>query len=428
VPSALSSPRLRRILAAYTVNRLGSWIGLVALSLAVFAHTHSSLAVAALLLAWQALPAFLVPAVVARVEASARRSELSALYLFEAVVTAALAVLLWHFSLPVLLFLAVLDGTAALASNALLRAEVARVAREDVAQRARHALADEQSALAHDAERQANAALNVCFSVSFVVGPVIGGVITAAAGAPAALLIDVASFVICAVLLLDLHPHVEQAGADSVRARLRAAWMHIRATPILLTLLFAQAIALVFIQAAGPIEVVYVKSTLHGGDRGYGLFVTAWGAGVVLASLLFARSPRRGLVTMLVAGILALGAAFVGISLAPTLALACAGAFMGGVGNGLVLPALISLVQRLTPQDLHGRLMGAVESIMALSLAIALPLGGVLVAISSTRTAFLLIGLGALASTFAFVRVGVLERRAGTDAALDVATATHAPR
>jgi MFS family permease len=428
VPSALSSPRLRRILAAYTVNRLGSWIGLIALSLAVFAHTHSSLAVAALLLAWQALPAFLVPAVIARVEASARRSELSALYLFEAVVTAALAVLLWHFSLPVVLFLAVLDGTAALASNALLRAEVARVAREEVAQHEHQALAEEPSALEHDAERQANAALNVCFSVAFVVGPVIGGVITAAAGAPAALFIDVASFAICAVLLLDLHPHVEQAGADSVGARLRVAWMHIRGTPTLLTLLFAQAIALVFIQAAGPIEVVYVKSTLHGGDRGYGLFVTAWGAGAVLASVLFARSPRRGLSATLVAGILALGAAFVGISLAPSLALACAAAFLGGAGNGLVLPALISLVQRLTPQELHGRMMGAVESITALSLAIALPLGGVLVAISSTRTAFLVIGLGALASTVAFVRVGVLERRAGPDAVLDVATAVNSSR
>ena len=61
---------LRRIVAAYTINRLGTWFGLVALSLAVFDHTHSALAVAALLFAGQALPAFVVPALVARVEAS----------------------------------------------------------------------------------------------------------------------------------------------------------------------------------------------------------------------------------------------------------------------------------------------------------------------------------------------------------------------
>ena len=46
--AALTSRRLRRIIAAYTVNRLGTWFGFVALSVAVFDHTHSALAVAAL--------------------------------------------------------------------------------------------------------------------------------------------------------------------------------------------------------------------------------------------------------------------------------------------------------------------------------------------------------------------------------------------
>ena len=83
--------------------------------------------------AGQALPAFVVPAVVARVEASDHRGELSALYVFEGIVTAALAVLrLWHFWLPAVLLLAALDGTAALAASALLRAELARAARDQV--------------------------------------------------------------------------------------------------------------------------------------------------------------------------------------------------------------------------------------------------------------------------------------------------------
>ena len=46
-----------------------------------------------------------------------------------------------------------------------------------------------------------------------------------------------------------------------------------------------EAIALVFIQCAGPIEVAYAKTTLHAGDRGFGLLVTAWGAGAVIGSL-----------------------------------------------------------------------------------------------------------------------------------------------
>src|SRR3977135_2551142 len=137
---------------------------------AVVDHTHSALAVAGMLVAGQVIPALAVPALVARVEASRRRGELSALYFFEAVTTATLAVLLWHFWLPAVLLLVALDGTAALAASALLRAQIARSAREQVAARreadpqpprlasaAEESLASEQD----EAERAANAALNI---------------------------------------------------------------------------------------------------------------------------------------------------------------------------------------------------------------------------------------------------------------------------
>jgi MFS family permease len=406
VSSALASRRQQRIIAAYIANRLGSWMGLVALSLAVFDHTHSAVAVAGLLFAWQALPAFLVPLLVARVEASARRSELSALYLFEAAATAAIAVLLGHFWLPGILLLALLDGTAALAANSLLRAALGRVARdESLGADGPARTEEEREAGAQAAERKANAALNVAFSLSFVGGPVVGGAVTAALGATVTLYIDVGSFAACGALLLDMHPHVEEAGEATVRARLQAAWRHIAAAPLLRGLLVTEFFALCFIQAVGPIEVAFAKETLHAGDRGYGLMVTAWGAGTVLASLIFARSVRKPLAVLLSAGIFALGASFVGMALAPTLAFACLGSLVGGVGNALEWPSLMSLVQQLTPQNLHGRLMGAVESLGALCLAIGLPLGGLLVAATSTRVAFAVAGVGTLSTMAAFARL-----------------------
>ncbi len=378
--------------------------------LAVFDHTHSALAVAALLLAGQALPAFVVPALVARVEASPRRGELSALYFFEAVVTAALAVLLWHFWLPAVLLLVALDGTAALSASSLLRAEVARVARDEM-QAQGGAVMQHESLENHakEAERKANAALNVAFSATFVSGPLIGGLLVAAAGAPAALLVDVGSFLICGTLLIDLHPHVEEAGGDSVRARLRAAWRHINEAPSLRGLLLAEAVALVFFESGGPIEVAYAKATLHAGDRGFGLLLTTWGAGAVLGSLVFARLVRRPLGVMISAGTLAIGVGYVGFAAAPSLALACLAALVGGVGNGLQWPSLISIVQRLTPQRLQGRMMGAAESLSALCLAIGLLLGGVLVPLSSPRVAFLVVGLGAVVTTGAFLRLSLGE-------------------
>jgi hypothetical protein len=295
------------------------------------------------------------------------------------------------------LLLAALDGTAALAASALLRAEVARVARDQVeAGPATHDASNESlEADAQEAERKANAALNVAFSISRSwLGPVIGGVVVAAAGAPAALFIDVGSFLICGAAADRPASPRRGGGADSVRARLRAAWTHINETPALRALLLAEAVALVFIQAGRPIEVAYAKATLHAGDRGYGLLVTAWGAGAVLASVVFARSVRRPLGAMLSAGIFALGAAFVGFALAPSLA-ACVRRGVRGRGrqrSGVAVAdqprAAPDPAAPARPAD--GRRRIARRPV----LAIGLPLGGALVALSSARVAFLVIGWG----------------------------------
>lgn len=396
VSFVLASPQMRRIVGAYAINRLGTWFGTVALSLAVFDHTHSAMAVAALLIASQVVPALAVPAVVTRVEASSGRHELSGLYLFEAIAIGALAILLGHFWLPVVLLIVALDGTAALAASALLRTEAARCAR---------ATAGAEGAEA--AEQHANAAINVAFSITFVAGPALAGLVVAGPGAPVALLIDAVTFVVCALMLHDLKPHIGEAAGESGRARLRTAWDFISSSPSLRSLLLSQALALLFFEAAAPVEVAYVKTTLLAGDRGYGLLVTAWGLGVVLGSILFARAGSGRLRIMVSAGTFVIGSAYLGLAAAPSLASAAAIAVLGGVGNGVQLAPLISAVQRLTPEHLHGRVMGVLESVGALSPAIGFALGGGLVLAFSPRIAFAVLGGGAALTTYGFARVRV---------------------
>ncbi|MHB8532980.1 MAG: MFS transporter [Solirubrobacteraceae bacterium] len=395
MPAALRAPRLRRLILAYAINRAGTWFGVVALSLAVYDHTHKGLAVAALLIASQAVPAFVVPLVIARVEASKRRRELSFLYFFEAVVTAGLAVLLGHFALAGILVLVALDGTAALTASALLRTEAARLAREEL------------PGSPDEAEQSANAALNVAFSATFVLGPAAAGIVVAAASASTALYIDVVSFAVCGVMLLDLHPHIEEVGEGGVAARLQAAWEHIRGVTALRDLLLAQAIGLVFFESAAPIEVAYVKRSLLAGDRGYGYLVTAWGVGVVIGSILFARLGQRRLGIMLTAGTLAIGAAYASFAAVSSLAAAAAAAVVGGVGNGIQFAPVISGVQRLTPGPLRARVMGAVEALGAICPAFGLILGGVLVTVGSPRTAFAIVGAGAALTAAAFARIRI---------------------
>jgi hypothetical protein len=388
---------LRRILLAYTVNQLGTWFAYVALMLSVYDHTHSALAVAGLLVAGRLLPALLTPTLVAAVELSKRRGGLSRLYMLEGIVAVALAALLWHFWLPGVLVLVAIDGTAALTAGALLRATAARVAVEEMAPAA---------GAEETAQREANAALNVAFTASVTLGPAISGVIVAAVGSPTALLIDAVSFFVCGALLTNLQVHASaEAGGRSVRSRLAAAWGHLQAAPALRGLLATEALAIVFFASVEPVEVLFVKSTLDAGDRGFGFLTAAWGVGMVLGSLVFARSVHRSLRPMLTWGTLAVGMSYIGFSVSPTLAVACAAAVVGGTGNGVQWAALISSVQHLTPRELLGRLMSTVEGIGALCPAIGFALGGVLAQLTSPRTALLWIGISAALCTVLFLRV-----------------------
>ncbi len=399
--AVLGNPRLRRMVIAYGVNRLGTWFGALALAFGVYYHTHSSLSVAAVLIAAQVVPAFAVPAVIARVEASKGRHELAGLLYVEAIAIGAVAVLLSHFWLPAILLLVAVDGTAALAANALLRTELAAAARREL----------DAGGDPHAAEQQANAVLNVVFSITFVFAPVLAGGLTASAGAGAALWVDVASFVICGTLLIDLHPHVEEAGGESVAFRLRAAWRHVRGQPALLMLLFAQGVGLIFFESAVPIEVPYASRTLLAGSEGYGLLVTCWGVGAVLGSIVFARAGTRALTAMLAGGTLAVGAGYLGFAAAPSLALAALAAVVGGIGNGMQYASVVSSLQRLTPASLQGRVMGLLESISSIAPALGLALGGALAAVASPRFAFAVVGAGAVLTAAAFARV-----RFGSDA------------
>jgi MFS family permease len=219
-----------------------------------------------------------------------------------------------------------------------------------------------------------------------------------------ALLIDAASFAAAAVLLRALHPHIEEAGQDSVRARLTVAWRHLRSTPQLWRLLVVEAVAIVFFAAAEPVEVIYAKSTLASGDWGFGVLLATWGLGMALGGALFGAAATRPLRPMLIGGTLAIGFGYLGFAAAPNLALACAAAVLGGIGTGLQWGAWLSAAQVLTPSALHGRLMGAMQSINSLCPAIGFALGGAIASLSGARVAFAVAGGASVALAALFVR------------------------
>ena len=59
------------------------------------------------------------------------------------------------------------------------------------------------------------------------------------------------------------------------------------------TLLVGQSLALICFTIVVPIEVIYAKESLGTTSAGFGVLLSAWGAGIVLGSLLFIGLKNR---------------------------------------------------------------------------------------------------------------------------------------
>lgn len=377
----LKRPQFRRLAVSYGVNELGDWMGIVALSVLVFDRTGSALATAGLFLGTKFLPALIAPILVAKVEQPPPRFALPVLYCGEAAAFGALALLGGdNFFLAGVVVLAAVDGTLALTGRALTRAVVA-------------ALLEPAGEL-----RSGNAVLNVAFTGSAAIGPGIAGLIVAGFGVQSALLLDAASFYAIAVILLTAGA-LPQAEPDpgQVRERVRAGIAYIRERAILRRLLIAQGAAFIFFAAVIPIEVIYSKQTLGTGDSGYGLLLASWGVGMVIGSIVFATARRAPLAVLLFFSTIAVGAGYLGLAAAPTLALACTASVVGGAGNGVQWVSAISAVQELTVAGMQARVMSVLESIGAAMPGVGYLVGGLIATGTSPRTTFLVAGIGVLA-------------------------------
>jgi MFS family permease len=377
----LRRPLFRRLALTYGVNELGDWMGIVALSVLVFDRTGSAMATAALFLGTRFLPALIAPILVAKVEQPPPRFALPVIYCGEAAAFGALALLAGNgFFLVGVVVLATIDGALALTGRALTRAVVA-------------ALLEPAGEL-----RSGNAVLNVAFTGSAALGPGIAGLLVAGFGVQSALLLDAASFYAIAWILLTAGP-LPQAEPDPgrVRERVRAGIAYIREKPTLRRLLIAQGAAFVFFAAVIPIEVIYSKQTLGAGDSGYGLLLASWGVGMVLGGIVFAAVRRARLPVLLLFSTLAVGAGYLGLAAAPTLALACAASILGGAGNGVQWVSVISAVQELTAQGMQARVVSVLESIGAAMPGVGYLVGGLIATGASPRATFLFAGIGVIA-------------------------------
>jgi MFS family permease len=370
-----------RLLSSYTLNELGDSVGIVALAILVFDRTHDIAATSAYFIVGKFLPALLAPALTARLDQTALRRSLPGIYLLEALVCTALAIIASRtFVLPLVLVLALIDGTLAVTARGLTRGAVGTVL--------------EPSGLL----KEGNALMNIGFAFATVGGSALAGGLIAAFGLPTALLVDALSFLVIAIVLAATRglPQIE-VEHEPWRRRLNDGLAFVRQHRPIRSLLAGQSVALLLFTLVIPIEVVYAKQSLHASDAGFGILLASWGAGIVIGSLIYLLVKARSAMTLIVVSTAAVGAAYLGMASAGTLVVACAFSVLGGAGNGVQWIAVVTAIQEVTPRDFQARVTGLLESLGAGMPGLGYVVGGALAGIGSPRTAYLVAGLGVMA-------------------------------
>jgi len=262
--------------------------------------------------------------------------------------------------------------------------------------------------LVDDAVRnRAHARIATSLQFSYLAGPLIAGFAVARLGGPWALFIDAASFLLMGLLVLTL-PTITREPPVAQRAATNR-WLGFGALFSLRYVSALTLLTLVFFFSYGPLEAalpVYSSQTLHANADGYGLLWTGFGAGA-FAGVLIADQAVAQLAAehCLTDDRGALGNAAVPLFFVRQFPLAMLFLGVAGASWAPYTPMETTLLQRLIPAEIRGRVFGARHALVEGATPLGAVLGGVPlqylsapVVIAISGLACILAGLGGLVS------------------------------
>ena len=159
----------------------------------------------------------------------------------------------------------------------------------------------------------ANALLHTVQDLGVLIGPAIGAILLGVAPAWVAFLVNGATFAVSAVLISTMRPDAAPAGRHtSGVAQLAGGLRTVRTTAFALWLIVVVAMV-EFTYGAQTVQlVVYARQSLGLGSGGYGVLLTAAGAGGLLSAVVNGRlaTSRRVSLIVIVTGLLACATEF----------------------------------------------------------------------------------------------------------------------
>jgi Cyclic nucleotide-binding domain/Major Facilitator Superfamily len=248
----------------------------------------------------------------------------------------------------------------------------------------------------------ANVVRGLLDSLGTLLGPLIAAALLAFSGTTAAFAFAAALSFGAGALLMHLSYEAPQHSSSlelrriitDTSAGFGALWRHRDAG-----LLIGLALAQTFTRGCLNVFLVVVPfELLHTGQTGVGLMTAALGAGAVAGSigaLLLVSGRRLALIEGIGIALWGLGLSLCGAL--PYLPTVLALMAVIGVGNAFVDVGLFTLPARLVPYELLARVFGALESLVAVTVAIGSLVTPFVIAVLGVRGALAVLGLPAVA-------------------------------
>jgi MFS family permease len=383
-----TNPAFRDLGIARLVSFVGDSLSLVALMLHVATTSGQAVAVAALLLVGDFAPALLSPLAGAVGDRFDRRRVMVACELVQGgTLVAMAAAVVAGAPLPVLLALVAARAVAGQVFAPASRAAVpALVADRDL--------------------EAANAVVGFGANGAEALGPLVAAALLPFTGVAGVLLVDAASFLVSALLLARLPPlppaRTPGAGEGSLLREARAGLSWIcAARPVRIVVLgFCAVVAATAIDDVAL--VVLATEELRAGESAVAALLAAVGIGLLAGYLLLARgAPRVPTAVLLVVGFAVSSVGNLLTGLAWAVAVAFALQAVRGLGIAAIDVAHVTLLQRLVPDHLLGRVFGTLHGAIGVAAAVSYLGGGLLLDAIGAPATFLLAGAAGAAATLA---------------------------
>lgn len=241
-----------------------------------------------------------------------------------------------------------------------------------------------------------------------LMGPIIAGVLVAAIGTSNVLYVDAATFAVSALIVARFLPAmpavIERGGRyfEEVAEGLR----FLRSHRLLITILTTALVLNFFASPFGGVMLPVFANEEGWGARSLGFLFSGFGAGTIVGSVTFGiigpRLPRR-LPMILALGFS--GIVIVGFAAVQVVAIAVVLAFLVGISLGIVNPITSTIFLERVPDELRGRVLGAISAVSMCASPIGMLVAGPTVEVIGVRSGFVIVG-----AVFFLVAVWLLSR------------------